>query len=34
MNISSADDYTNEPVRYSALQVINLKEEAAKVTDR
>ena len=32
MNISS-DDYTNEPVRYSALQVINLKEEAAKVTD-
>ena len=33
MNIS-ADDYTNEPVRYSTLQVINLKEEAAKVTDR
>jgi mannose-6-phosphate isomerase-like protein (cupin superfamily) len=29
----SADTYMNEPVRYPALQVINLKEEGAKVAD-
>lgn len=29
----SADAYMNEPVRYPALQVINLKEEGAKVAD-
>jgi mannose-6-phosphate isomerase-like protein (cupin superfamily) len=33
MNISAAD-YTNEPVRYPALRVVDLKEEGAKVTDR
>jgi len=27
----SADAYTNEPVQYPALQVVNLKGEAAKV---
>jgi mannose-6-phosphate isomerase-like protein (cupin superfamily) len=32
MNIS-ADDYMNEPVRYPALTVVNLKDEGAKVTD-
>lgn len=32
MNIS-ADDYTNEPVQYSALEIINLKEEGAKVAE-
>src|SRR4029450_5116936 len=32
MNIS-ADAYMNEPVQYPALQVINLKEEGAKVAD-
>jgi mannose-6-phosphate isomerase-like protein (cupin superfamily) len=29
----SADAYMNEPVRYPALQVIDLKEEGAKVDD-
>ena len=29
----SADAYMNEPVQYPALQVINLKEEGAKVAD-
>lgn len=29
----STDEYMNEPVRYPALQVINLKEEGAKVAD-
>lgn len=29
----SADSYKNEPVRYPALQVIDLKEEGAKVAD-
>src|SRR5262245_40211849 len=29
----SADAYINEPVRYPALQVIDLKEEGAKFTD-
>ncbi len=29
----SADVYMNEPVRYPALQVIDLKEEGAKVAD-
>jgi mannose-6-phosphate isomerase-like protein (cupin superfamily) len=29
----SADSYMNEPVRYPALQVVNLKEEGARVTD-
>jgi mannose-6-phosphate isomerase-like protein (cupin superfamily) len=33
MNISAAD-YTNEPVRYPALRVVDLKEEGAKVTDQ
>jgi mannose-6-phosphate isomerase-like protein (cupin superfamily) len=32
MNIS-ADDYRLEPVQYGALQVVNLQEEGAKVTD-
>lgn len=32
MNIS-ADDYMNEPVRYAALEVVNLKEEGAKVAE-
>jgi mannose-6-phosphate isomerase-like protein (cupin superfamily) len=32
MNIS-ADAYMNEPVQYPALQVINLKDEGAKVAD-
>ena len=29
----SADAYMNEPVRYPALQVVDLKEEGAKVVD-
>jgi mannose-6-phosphate isomerase-like protein (cupin superfamily) len=29
----SADAYMNEPVQYPALEVINLKEEGAKVAD-
>jgi mannose-6-phosphate isomerase-like protein (cupin superfamily) len=29
----SADAYVNEPVRYPALQVVNLEEEGAKVRD-
>ena len=29
----SADAYMNEPVRYPALQVVDLKEEGANVTD-
>jgi mannose-6-phosphate isomerase-like protein (cupin superfamily) len=29
----SAEAYMNEPVQYPALQVINLKEEGAKVAD-
>lgn len=29
----SADAYTNEPVRYPALRVVDLKEEGAKVAD-
>jgi mannose-6-phosphate isomerase-like protein (cupin superfamily) len=29
----SADDYRNEPVKYPALQVTNLKEEGAKVSE-
>ena len=29
----SADAYMNEPVQYPALQVIDLKEEGAKVSD-
>jgi mannose-6-phosphate isomerase-like protein (cupin superfamily) len=29
----SADAYMNEPVQYPALQIINLKEEGAKVSD-
>jgi mannose-6-phosphate isomerase-like protein (cupin superfamily) len=29
----SADEYLNEPVRYPALQVIDLKEKGAKVAD-
>ena len=29
----SADAYTNEPVRYPALHVVNLKDEGAAVTD-
>jgi mannose-6-phosphate isomerase-like protein (cupin superfamily) len=33
MNIS-AEAYTKEPVRYPPLQVVNLKEEGAKVTDQ
>jgi mannose-6-phosphate isomerase-like protein (cupin superfamily) len=32
MNIS-ADAYMNEPVQYPALEVINLKDEGAKVAD-
>lgn len=32
MNIS-ADAYMNEPVRYPALHVANLKEEGARVTE-
>ena len=32
MNIS-ADAYMNEPAQYPALQVINLKDEGAKVSD-
>jgi mannose-6-phosphate isomerase-like protein (cupin superfamily) len=29
----SADAYTNEPVQYPALEIVNLKEEGARVTD-
>ena len=29
----SADVYMNEPVRYRALQIVDLKAEAAEVTD-
>ena len=29
----SADAYTNEPVRYPALEIVNLKEEGARVTE-
>ena len=32
MDISS-DDYTNEPVRYPALKVVDLREEGAKITE-
>lgn len=32
MNIS-VDAYMNEPVRYPALHVVNLKEEGARVTE-
>lgn len=32
MNIS-AEDYTNEPVRYPALRIVDLKKEAAEVTE-
>ncbi len=30
----TADSYTNEPVRYPALHVVNLASEGAAVTDR
>jgi mannose-6-phosphate isomerase-like protein (cupin superfamily) len=30
----SAEDYANEPVRYSALHVVNLAAEGAGVTER
>jgi mannose-6-phosphate isomerase-like protein (cupin superfamily) len=30
----SADDYANEPVRYPALQVVNLAAEGAAVSER
>ena len=29
----SADAYTNEPVQYPALEIVNLKEEGARVTE-
>jgi mannose-6-phosphate isomerase-like protein (cupin superfamily) len=29
----SPDDYMNEPVRYSALQIVDLREEGAKTTE-